>query len=215
MSVAKAGARVLMLDRKQRLLNDICQRVEMLNQADPAMIEFDITQAGEADYRQLAEGIASLATALDGVVHCALAAWPLSSIVNSKIDNWYRIYDREVVQPMVLMRSLFPIIQHSENPSIVFCTMSAGRRGRANWGAVGSAFAALENVTETLGSEWESHNIRVNTIDISNLPSDLRTRYYPGEVVPRKASHEDFRLQQMLIDLFASKSMTNGQRMTV
>ena len=212
MSAAKAGANVLLVDRKRRLLEEICQRVETFL-GDPAMIEFDVRKAGEGDYESFAEGVSSLTQTLHGAVHCGLSAWPLAPVVNSKFENWHRIHGCEVVQPVALMRSLFPVLKNAESASVLFCTMSAGRRGRAYWGAVGSAFAALENISETLAAEWEKYNIRVNTVDISCLPSDLRTRYYPGEV--KQKSGHDYGLDQVLTDLLRADSATSGKRVTL
>lgn len=214
LSAARAGANVLLLDRKKRLMEEIYQQVDVYRESTPTIIEFDFGKAGEADYQSLAEGLASLTRALDCVVHCGLAAWPLAPVVNSKLENWYRIHDREVVQPMVLIRSLYSLLKNSGNASVVFCTMSAGRQGRANWGAVGSAFASLENISETLAAEWESVKIRVNTVDISGIPSALRTRYYPGEVDQKPESDKDHGLGRVVNDLLRSDSTTTGQRIT-
>ncbi len=214
LSVSKAGAKILLLDRKRRQMEETCQRVEAYG-SDPTVIEFDLAKAGEADYQSLAAGLAGMIQVLDCVVHCGLSAWPLAPVVNSKIENWYRIHDREAVQPMVLIRSLYPLLRKSVGASVVFCTMSAGRKGRANWGAVGSAFAALENISETLTEEWESENIRVNTLDISSMPSALRTRYYPGEVITQPNPDNDYGLDHVLGDLLRSDSTTSGQRIIV
>ena len=107
LSAARAGASVLLLDRKKRLMEEVYRQVDACRKSDPAIIEFDISKAGEADYRSLAEGLAGLIRALDCVVHCGLAAWPLAPVVNSRVEDWYRIHDREAVQPMVLIRSLY------------------------------------------------------------------------------------------------------------
>ena len=215
LGVAKAGASdVLLLDRNKRLMEEIYQLVDAYGESNPAIIEFDISKAGEADYQNLTERLASFTRSLDCVVHCGLAAWPLAPVINSKIENWYRIHDREAVQPMVLIRSLYSLLKNSGNASVVFCTMSAGRQGRANWGAVGAAFACLENISETLAAEWESTNIRVNTVDISGIPSALRTRYYPGEVNRKPQSDDDHGLGRVVNDLLRSDSTTTGQRIT-
>ncbi|MCY4050506.1 MAG: SDR family NAD(P)-dependent oxidoreductase [Gammaproteobacteria bacterium] len=212
LGVSKAGANVLLLDRKQRQMEGICQQIEANNSPTPTIIELDFTKAREADYQNLSESLANLTQTLDCVVHCGLAAWPLAPVINSKLKNWYQIYEREALQPMVLVRYLYPLLRKSRSASVVFCTMNAGRSGRANWGAVGAAFAALENISETLAVEWESQPIRVNTLDISNLPSALRTRYYPGEI--NNHLDGDCRLLKVLIDLLRTESQTNGQRMT-
>ncbi|MCY4150310.1 MAG: SDR family oxidoreductase [Gammaproteobacteria bacterium] len=215
LSLAKLGADLLLLDRKKRLMEEVCQQVDDYLESDPAIIEFELSKAGEADCQILAEGLAGLTRALDGVVHCGLAAWPLAPVMNSKVEHWHQIHDREAVRPMVLIRSLYPLLKESGSASVVFCTMSAGRQGRANWGALGSAFASLENISETLATEWGAHNIRVNTVDISSIPSALRTRYYPGEVNQKPESGEDHGLARALGDLLRSDSTTSGQRMTL
>lgn len=215
MAAARAGARVLMLDRKRRSLEDPYDRIEALGACEPAMIEFDMAAAREADCRTLAEGVAGLAGTLDGLVHCALSAWPLAAVVNSRVEDWHRIHDREAVRPMVLTRALFPLLDTSRDASVIFCTLSAGRRGRANWGAVGSAFSALENISETLSAEWENRRIRVNTLDISGLRTGLRTRYYPGEVPNRREAPDDPGFAETLVRLLEAGCATTGERIAV
>lgn len=214
-AAARAGARVLMLDRKRRVLEAPCDRIEVLGTCQPAMIEFDTDTAQEADYRTLAEGIAGLAGTLDGLVHCALSAWPLAAVVNSRVEEWHRVHEREVVRPMVLVRALFPLLDTPRDASVVFCTLGAGRRGRANWGAVGSAYAALENLSETLSAEWEDRGIRVNTLDISELRTDLRTRYYPGEVADRREAPDGPGFAETLVRLLDAGCTTSGERIAI
>ncbi len=214
LGVSRAGAKVFLLDRKQRQMEQTCQQLEVHEHSTPTIIEFDLVKAVEENYQSLLAGLANLTDVLDGVVHCGLSAWPLAPVINSKLADWYQIYDREAIRPMVLVRSLYPLLRKSGSASVVFCSMSAGRRGRANWGAVGSAFASIENISETLAVEWETQSIRVNTLDISNMPSALRTRYYPGEVNQKPKLDSDGGLIQVLVDLLHSDSQTNGQRIT-
>jgi NAD(P)-dependent dehydrogenase (short-subunit alcohol dehydrogenase family) len=181
LAASAAGATVLMLDQKQRYLAPIYDEVCAQGFAEPMMIEFDLLRADPESFDQLSSSLAQAFPEVHGLVHCAIWGGPLSPLVNSNPESWSSVYLQQLVQPMLLTRSLAPLLNHGETATIVFTVMDTGRCGRAYWGSVGAAFAAVENLSETLAAEFGQYNTRSNTLDPGRVRSAIRAKFYPGE----------------------------------
>ena len=181
LAVAGTGKTVCMLDRRHRSLVATYDRIAGQGHPEPMMIEFDLLHAGPGDFDSLRSGLEAHLDALEGLVHCALWNAPLAPFVNSRTEDWQQAFERQVVRPMTLTRSLSGLLNTPARSSVVFPVLHAGRRGCPNWGAVGAAFAALENLCETLSSEWRDYDTRVNSLDVSLVRTALRKQFYPGE----------------------------------
>ena len=215
LAVAHAGASVLIMDRKQRQLTGLYDKISETNSNSHMIVEFDMLMAQHEDFSVLADGLSSRIQELHGIVHCAMWSVPLSPIVNSNTEHWYSAYDRQVVRPMTLTRVLASLLNFSDNASIVFPTLHAGRQGCAYWGALGAAFAALENFCETLAIEWHDYDTRVNSLDISEVRTALRKQFYPAESGDNLKAPHDANVVNTFIHLLEQNCRITGFKMNL
>ncbi|NKB65413.1 MAG: SDR family NAD(P)-dependent oxidoreductase [Gammaproteobacteria bacterium] len=213
---ARAGATVIMLDRKQRELAPLYDKVSEQGWPEPMMVEFDIKRANEESIQRLASALDQQMPVLHGLVHCAMWGAPLSPIVNSNISTWQTILENQLLKPMMITRALIPLLKHDGQSSIVFTSLDTGRIGRAYWGGVATAFAGIENLSEILSAEYEDHRIRVNTLDPGKVKTQLRKQFYLGEAAHelRNANAPD--IVNLYLYLLSDQSNDQtGQRFTV
>ncbi len=178
-ALASHGASLLLCTRKERLLAELYDSLVAENYPEPLLVAMDLNKADADHFSQLAESLGEEVGAIHGIVHMDLPSAPLSPVTLSKVETWETCLWRVLRQPMQLIRAMVPLLQAADNPSVVLHTLSCGRQGKAYWGPLGCALAAMENLCQILAEEHP--DIRFNTLDIGPVDSDLRRRFYPGE----------------------------------
>lgn len=212
MAAAQSGATVLMLDRKQRSMIDTYDTICALNLAEPMMVEFDILKAETSGFESLHAGLAENLDCIHGLAHCAQWGAPLTPIIHSDVKIWQTVLHQYLVAPMFLTRSLLPLLHSAPSSSVVFTVMDSGRKGRAYWGAVGAAFAAIENLSETLADESEHTNTVVNTVDCSRIRTAARKKFFPAEAASSLIDPEDPRVADAFVHLLSDSNRQTGAR---
>ncbi len=181
LAAAESGAALLLLDRKQRMMDSLCDEISRRGLPEPLTIEFDMLRAQSAEYGSLGFALQEQYHSIQGLVHCAMWGAPLSPIANTTMETWMKTIDQQLVKPMYLTRILIPVLCNALHSSVIFSTMEVGRQGRAYWGAVGAAAAGVENLSCTLAAELSDYNVSVNTLDPGDLRTAIRRQFYPAE----------------------------------
>ena len=84
--------------------------------------------------------------------------------------------------PFVLTKVLLPLLNKSDDATIVFTSSGVGRKGRAYWGAYAVSKFGTEGLTEVLADETqEAGRIRVNCINPGRTRTAMRHAAYPAE----------------------------------
>ena len=199
LSLAAQGASLLLLARKERLLAALYDQIMENEGAEPLLIAMDVTSAREEDFAALEDGLRNEVGVLHSIVNADIPAAPLSPLVNSSLETWNACFHGMLIRPMLLVRSLLPLLRQADSASVVFLTLPCGRLGRANWTAVGAALAGLENLCQALAEEHPE--IRFNTLDTGPVGSDLRRRFYPAEARANLLAVDDPSVMQTFLDL--------------
>ena len=181
LAAARSGATVVLLEPKQRELIPVYDQICESEYPEPMMVEIDVRRAQPEGLMALADSLCQTCAEIHGLVHCAMWGSPLTPVAHSDMPAWQKILDQQLIRPMYLTRSLYPLLKHDNPVSIIFSALASGRSGSAYWGATGAAFAGIENLSQTLSHEWENRNIRVNTLDCGKVKTALRKQFYPGE----------------------------------
>ena len=213
---AQAGASILMLDRKAKDMIALYDEVQTDTGTAPLMIEFDIKKSTDVSVQQLSQSLESQLHRLDGLVHCAMWGAPLAPVVHAKTDDWQTIFNQHLIYPMMITRSLLPLLGRADSSSVIFTVLDVGRHGRAYWGGIGITFAAIENLSEILSAELENNRVRVNTLEPGKVKTALRKIFYPGESGRYLRSADDAEIVDGYLYLLSDASIhQTGQRFTV
>ncbi len=189
---AAHGATLILLDKVVRNLESVYDRIEAAGGPQPAIYPLDLEGASEKDYFDLATTVDKEFGRLDGLVHNAAMLGALIPLTHFEAELWYRVLQVNLNAPFMLTRACLTPLLNSEDASILFCSDSAGRHGKAYWGAYGASKAAAENLMQTLADELETNTrVRVNSIDPGPVATSLRALAYPGENPQRRPQPAD------------------------
>jgi len=191
-SYAQYGATVVLLDKVVRNLEQVYDTIESVSGVQPAIYPMNLEGASEKDYLDLAATIEKEFGRLDGLLHNAAMLGALIPIAHFESELWYKILQVNLNAPFLMTRSCLNLLQQSNDASVLFSSDSAGRQGKAYWGAYGISKAASENFMQVLADEMEANtSIRVNSLDPGPVATAFRSLAYPGENPERITRPED------------------------
>ena len=171
-ATALAGATVILVARNQKRLEKIYDEIVASGAPEPYAVVFDLMNAKENEFSQLAITIAQATSGkLDGVVHCASHFVALSPLDFQTIDEWVSQYRMNTVVPMALNRAVFPMLKEAADASVIFVGESHGEQPQAYW----ERFA----------------NLRANVLIPGAINSPQRIQTHPGETAQERKNVED------------------------
>jgi len=179
---AKYGARLVLLDKNERGLENLHDRIAATAPHAPVIAAHDLRHATPDHFDILAEEIDQEWARLDGIVHCAAQLGVLSPLHSSRFELWSEVLQVNLFAPYLLTRSCLPLLRRAADASVIFTSSDVARAGRAYWGAYSVSGAAIENLVAIWNDELETNTqIRINSFDPGPVNSRLRDNAYPGE----------------------------------
>ncbi len=208
---AQHGATVILHGRNQERLESLYDEIVAEGLSEPAIITSDFLTASYDDFVVLQNSIAEMFGRLDGLLHNAGLLTKLSSIAATNSKDWHNIMQVNVNAPFMLTKALLPLLQQSQQASVVFTSSGVGRKGRAYWGAYAVSKFATEGLMQVLADELENiSNIRVNCINPGATNTAMRRAAYPGEVAENNPQPEA--IMPVYLYLMGNDSLSvNGQ----
>lgn len=182
LTLAGQGAELILLDKSIPKLEKVYDAIVAAGGVEPVMYPFDLAGASEAQYQEMADAIAQRYGSLQGVLHSAVEFSAYTPIQLHKTKDWGHTLNVNLNAVFLLTRVLLPLLQNSEQASIVFTSDSHARQARAYSGAYGVSKIALEGFARILAEELEAGGkVRVNTLIPGPVDSPVRKKAYPGE----------------------------------
>ncbi len=211
-SCARYGATVILLDKVIRNLEQVYDAIESASAVQPAIYPMNLEGASEKDYLDLATTIEKEFGRLDGLLHNAAMLGALIPIAHFESELWYKILQVNLNGPFLMTRSCLNLLQQSNDASVLFSSDSAGKQGKAYWGAYGISKAASENLMQVLADEMEANtSVRVNSFDPGPVATAFRSLAYPGENPDRLAKPDDVVRPHLYLMGPDSKGVTGKQ----
>jgi NAD(P)-dependent dehydrogenase (short-subunit alcohol dehydrogenase family) len=211
-SYAQYGATVILLDKVVRNLEQVYDSIELVAGVQPAIYPMNLEGASEKDYLDLAATIEKEFGRLDGLLHNAAMLGALIPITHFDSELWYKILQVNLNAPFMMTRACLNLLQQSNDASILFSSDSAGRQGKAYWGAYGVSKAASVNFMQVLADEMETNtSVRVNSFDPGPVATAFRSLAFPGENPERIARPEDVVAPHLYLMGPDSKGVTGKQ----
>lgn len=182
LACAKAGATVLLADRKARSLEPVYDAIAALPGApQPVLQPMDLQGATPLEYQTFAESVQRQLGRLDGVVHAAVKCEGLTPLAMLSPKEWVSTLHVDLSAPFLLTQACLPLLLAQKDSAVVFVLDDPDRMGRAHWGAYGVAKAGLEGLASILHEETDSTGLRVHTLLPAPMRTGLRRMVWAGE----------------------------------
>lgn len=203
---AASGAQVVLLDKHIPGLESLYDEIQAeFPESRPAIFPLDLLGATPAHYQQLAQTLKEHYGKVDGLLHNAATLDFLEPVACLEPERWFSSLQVNLNAPYLLSRSLLPLLQKSEDASIVFTSDASARQNKAYWGAYGVSKVALEAFAKILAQEWQANGkIRSNILIPGPVRSPLRHRAFPAE--SKKDLTDPNSLVKLYVYLLSSQS---------
>jgi NAD(P)-dependent dehydrogenase (short-subunit alcohol dehydrogenase family) len=176
------GARVILNGRSVRKLEQAYDDIAASGAPLPFIAPLDFEKADAGAYDALAAAIEREFGRLDGLAHVGGLLGDRSPIEHYDVPTWMKVMHVNVTAPFILTKTLLPLLQRSQDPSIVFTTSSVSVKGRAYWGAYAVSKFADEGLMQVLADELATERpVRANSVNPGAVRSAMRARAYPAE----------------------------------
>jgi NAD(P)-dependent dehydrogenase (short-subunit alcohol dehydrogenase family) len=182
LQAATLGAQIILHGRNASKLEKVYDAIEAIGTAPrPSIAVLDLAAANSESYTTLAQSIEADFGRLDGLVHNASILGERFAIDQYDAVMWQRVMHVNVTSVFALTQVLMPLLQLSEDPSVIFTSSGVGRTGKAFWGAYAVSKFATEGLSEVLADEHRHGKLRSNCINPGATRTKMRLAAYPGE----------------------------------
>lgn len=180
-SYALHGATVVLHGRTLNKLEVIYDEIESLGAPQPAILPLQLSTASSREYEHLVDTLDRQFGRLDGILHNAGVLGERVELANYSVDVWDEVMAVNLRAPFVLTQELLPLLEKSENASVIFASSGVGREARALWGAYSISKIAVEAMNKIFASENSLANVRYNCINPGATRTAMRARAFPQE----------------------------------
>lgn len=182
LAFARHGATVILLGRTLAKLEKVYDEIEAEGLPQPAIFPLNFEGATLKDYHDMAETLDKEFGRLDGVLHNAGLLGSITPFAQYNPALWEQVMQVNFNGPIWMTQALLPLLEASQDASVVFTSSGVGRKGRAYWGAYSVSKFATEGFMEVLADEVEHlGNLRVNSLNPGATRTRMRASAYPGE----------------------------------
>jgi len=185
--IGSGNGTVILLGRTIHKLESVYDEIGRAGGPRAAIYPLDLCGANAQDYQQLAGAIRDEWGQLDNLVHCAASLGAQTPLQQYPVKDWIDTLHANLAGPFLLTQSCLPLLEKSEDASIIF---TLDRKSSAYWGAYGVSKSAVETMMHILADEQEyKHHqsrrcrISVNAVIPGPMQTHIRRRAFPGENV--------------------------------
>ena len=141
----------------------------------------DLESANAESYTTLAQSIESEFGRLDGLVLNASILGERYSIEQYDAVLWQKVMHVNVTSVFAMTQVFLPLLQKSDDPSVIYTSSGVGRTGKAFWGAYAASKFATEGLSQVLADEHRHSKLRSNCINPGATRTNMRLAAYPAE----------------------------------
>lgn len=211
MAYAQAGATLILAGRTVEKLEQVYDQIIANGGIEPLIYPVDFEGATEDDFNELANQCDQQFGRLDGLLLNAGILGQRTPLSSYRNDVWTKVLQVNVTAQHLITKALMPILEASDNASVIFTTSGVGRVGRAFWGAYAVSKFAVEGLVQTWAAETESLNsVRINCINPGATSTQMRAQAFPAENPENIASPQDI-MPAYLYLMGSDSNLVNGQ----
>jgi NAD(P)-dependent dehydrogenase (short-subunit alcohol dehydrogenase family) len=170
--LARAGSRVVLVGRRADRLAQVGERIAA-DGGQSVALPWDVGRGDDAE--DLVASAAALAGDDISVLVHAAGNQVRKPATEMSLDEWDSVLGLHLRAAFALSRSVArPLIAHDRPGSILYVgSMTSARAGLANTVAYGVAKSGLLGLMRTLAVEWTGRGIRVNTVAVGFVATEM------------------------------------------
>lgn len=182
LAAAAHGATVVLHGRSSKKLEKTYDAIVASGAPTPAIAPLDFAAASDQDFVQLAQMIGHELGRCDGIIHCAAMLKHLQPLAHEPLDDWLALLRVNLAAPFALTRACMPLLQKSNNASVIFVSETHGLRPAAYWGGFAVSKFALLGLMQVWSDELSAAEApRMNVVIPGPMQSPQRSLTHPGE----------------------------------
>lgn len=182
LSFAKYGATVILVGKTIEKLEAVYDEIESAGYPQAAIYPINLAGAQMKDYQDMREKLEQTFGHIDGLLHNAGILGDRKAIAQTNSEEWMQVMHVNVNAQFMMTQALLPLLEQSNNASILFTSSGVGRKGRAYWGPYAVSKFATEGLMQTLADELvNTSSIRVNSLNPGATNTSMRRTAYPAE----------------------------------
>jgi len=208
---AQHGATVILAGRTVAKLEQVYDTIVAKGGPEPVIYPIDLEGASSEDYDALCGHIEEQFGRLDGLLHNAGILGQRTPLSNYRTDVWDKVMQVNVTAGFQMTQALMPVLEKSDNASVIFTSSGVGRVGRSFWGAYAVSKFAVEGMVQVWASELEGlGSVRINAINPGATRTSMRMQAFPAEDPTTLTTAEQI-MPTYLYLLGADSKAVNGQ----
>lgn len=177
-NLAAAGAHVIAVARTVGGLEELDDEIKAAG-GSATLVPLDLTDMGGID--RIGGAINDRWGKLDILVANAGMLGVIAPIGHVEAKTFERVMAVNVTGTWRLIRSVDPLLRHSDAGRAIIVTSSAAHSGRAFWAPYAASKAAVEALARSWADETRNMALRVNCFDPGGTRTAMRAQAMPGE----------------------------------
>lgn len=211
LSYAAHGATVILAGKTIAKLEAVYDEIENAGYTQAAIYPIHLGGAVMKDYLDMRNSLRDAFGRLDGLLHNASILGDRKPIAQTNSDEWQEVMQVNVNAQFMMTQALLPLLEASDDASVIFTSSSVGRKGRAYWGSYAVSKFATEGLMQILAEELaNTSNIRVNSLNPGATNTAMRREAYPAEEPSTNPAPEDI-MPAYLYLMGSDSHLVNGQ----
>lgn len=211
---ARRGAEVMLLARREALLESVYDHIIKEGGRTPGIIAMDLGHQDPEPFAQLAQQLTASDVILHGLIHNASLLGERRALAQTSPESWAQVMQTNIGGVFLLTRALMPLLEAAPAASVVLTSSGVGRKGKAYWGAYAVSKFATEGFMQVLADELAAtSSIRVNSLNPGAVNTAMRRAAYPAEPPDTNPLPEDLTAHWVFLMSDASQSL-NGQALS-
>lgn len=206
LALAREGAHVVICSRSVGALEELDDEIRAAG-GHATILKLDLRAHDRID--QLGPVLYQRWGKLDILVAAGGILGPLSPLPHIAADAWQSVLDINLSANWRLIRTLDPLMKHSDAARALFVTASAARADLAYWGPYAVSKAGLEALVRSYAQELANTSVRVNLLDPGPMRTALRAKAFPGE--DRKTLADPTEVAAFALPLLLPSATENGR----
>ena len=205
-ALAAEGAHVVLLARTVGGLEEVDDAVREVG-GNATLVPLDLKDTDKID--ALGPSLYQRWNKLDILVANAAMLGELTPLGHLTGDLWNEVLAVNLNANWRLIRTLDPLLRHSDAGRAIFVTSGLARSAHAYWGPYAVSKAGLDTLVRIYAHEVETTAVRANLLNPGKVQTALRLKAFPGEDASKLSQPED--VAPMFVELSLPGLQANGQ----